>query len=394
MHPDRIVAFADDLTGALEVGAKFAIAGISARVEMPPTASLQSLRNETGVLVIDTETRHSAPAIAAKSLSKYALAAREAGFNRAYKKTDSTLRGNIGAELAALIESFGETRLLYTPAYPQMGRTVNGGTLLVNGTPVSDSSFASDAFNPVRESHIPTMLTSKCDLDIYSGTVASFRNFDFTGVAVCDGSCESDLEDAAKLFVESKIISLAAGPAGFATHLARFANMPREPRVGLPRISTALIVNGSLHPASEEQIGRALATPELFTPIQPGRTTLQRGEWGILQPISRLDKASLEFSFELAQATRDQLAAAPVDALVIFGGDTAYAIVSALGNPTLEMVGEVLESAPISRIAAGSLRAHLPGRQNDLFVISKAGGFGSPDVLIQVRNLLQKGSVE
>ncbi len=74
-----------------------------------------------GVVVIDTETRHSKPAEAVEVVSALARAAREAGYSRVFKKTDSTLRGNMGAEFTALIDAFDGAPLLYVPAYPQMG---------------------------------------------------------------------------------------------------------------------------------------------------------------------------------------------------------------------------------------------------------------------------------
>src|SRR5690242_19784565 len=82
-----IASLADDLTGALEIGAKFAAAGIAAAV----STELAWDRNVTAC-VIDTETRHSAPEGAAKIVQRLA---REAdGVRLIYKKTDSTLRGN------------------------------------------------------------------------------------------------------------------------------------------------------------------------------------------------------------------------------------------------------------------------------------------------------------
>jgi uncharacterized protein YgbK (DUF1537 family) len=43
---------------------------------------------------------------------------------------------------------------------------------------------------------------------------------------------------------------------------------------------------------------------------------------------------------------------------------------------------------PVTRISAEALAAVLPGRKRDLYFITKAGGFGDPDVLAQVRSEL------
>src|SRR5580700_2056876 len=117
----EVLALADDLTGALETGAKFAAHGIEALVaEAGPCR----------VLVVNTETRHLSPGEAAGRIVRAAAANPS---RLIYKKTDSTLRGNIGAELGALLEVRRDSPLLYVPAYPEMGRVVKQGHLYVHG---------------------------------------------------------------------------------------------------------------------------------------------------------------------------------------------------------------------------------------------------------------------
>jgi len=53
-----------------------------------------------------------------------ACAAHERGIRFLYLKTDSTLRGNIGSEISAVLAAFPGSPLVYAPAYPRMGRTV------------------------------------------------------------------------------------------------------------------------------------------------------------------------------------------------------------------------------------------------------------------------------
>src|SRR4051794_25466561 len=127
-----ILALADDLTGALEIGAKFAAAGIPATV-----STALAWDRSTPVSVIDTETRHLPAAEAAAIIGRLARVADNVRL--LFKKTDSTLRGNIGAELDALAAVFPASRVVYVPAYPRMGRTVRDGTLLVNGVPVHET---------------------------------------------------------------------------------------------------------------------------------------------------------------------------------------------------------------------------------------------------------------
>ena len=108
--------------------------------------------------------------------------------------------------------------------------------------------------------------------------------------------------------------------------------------------------------------------------------------WIILEQGSGTGKATLDFAKSLARSVCQLLASSPIDALVVFGGDTAYAIVEAIGNPPLHPLGEVMEGIPISRIEAKQLSPYIGHRDRDLYVVTKAGGFGPSCVLASIRN--------
>ena len=78
----------------------------------------------------------------------------------------------------------------------------------------------------------------------------------------------------------------------------------------------------------------------------------------------------------------------PRDAILVFGGDTAFAVVAELGFPRLMPVREIVPGVPVTRIGAAQLRHVLPGRERDLFLITKAGGFGRESVVSDVRRKL------
>src|SRR5690348_10728682 len=89
------LTIADDLTGALEIGAIFAANGLNAVV----ATDLDSVRGlRSPALVLDTETRHLDAQHAAARTRQIAIHARDLSSLLIYKKTDSTLRGNIAAE--------------------------------------------------------------------------------------------------------------------------------------------------------------------------------------------------------------------------------------------------------------------------------------------------------
>jgi len=381
MADQRILVLADDLTGALEVGSKFAGAKVKSQVRTAPGLSPRDLQDASGVLVVDSETRHLDGMEAARRIRDLALVAYADAVPIVYKKTDSTLRGNIGAELAALIKAYAGSPLLYVPAYPQMGRTVSSGSLYVDGVLVGDTGFTIDPLNPVKESHIPTLLAAQCALRVKAGPVGNLIDSEPATIAVCDGETDADVGAAASMFANSSIFRLAAGPAAFAMHLARLVDLPRWHPPPLPRARNALIVNGSLHKVSVEQVEQAKR--DGFKSIDSRRISTCGADcgWNILEREIATGVASLDFGKHLAKLVVQLLSRSSLDVLVVFGGDSAYAIVEAIGNPTLHPLGEVMEGIPISRIEANDLGSYIGHRDHDLYLVTKAGGFGPRDVL-------------
>ena len=98
-----LLIIADDFTGALDTGVQFAAHGIRTRVVVDPEVDFAA--QEAQVLVIDTETRHLPASKAYEVVAGLTRRALDAGVRYIYKKTDSALRGNIGAELTAVFKA-------------------------------------------------------------------------------------------------------------------------------------------------------------------------------------------------------------------------------------------------------------------------------------------------
>jgi uncharacterized protein YgbK (DUF1537 family) len=312
-----LVAIADDLTGALEAAAKFAAWGV--RVEW-----------------VDTESRHLAEREAGAAVER---AAGAFAVGLIYKKTDSTLRGNIAAELRALAR-FGP--VAYVPAYPALGRTVVNGELLVDGVPLVQTEFARDALNPVRCGNVRELVAG----------VANVRVF--------DGATDEDIERAAREILAGDSFRVIAGRAAIAEALARKLGPRPRPAIPWPRVRTCLVRNGSRSAVSRAQM-----------------QGVDGARWRAIEtdpaPGMPAEEVARVLGTELAQAMN----AGDWDAVMVMGGDTAYGFWRALGFPRLEPVGEILPGVPVSRMA---------GRREAL--ITKAGGFGGPDLLRDLRRKL------
>jgi uncharacterized protein YgbK (DUF1537 family) len=85
----------------------------------------------------------------------------------------------------------------------------------------------------------------------------------------------------------------------------------------------------------------------------------------------------LEVAAGTGSLVRQCLETSELDALVVFGGDTAFGILEALGRPLLEPLGEVLRGVPVTRIV---------GRR--LYLITKAAGFGDDQLLPRMKRIL------
>lgn len=308
----KVLVLADDLTGALEAGVL--LEGAAVALHAAP---------EGDAFVIDTESRHLPPQEARRLVSAWI---EQIPAELIYKKTDSTLRGNIGAELAALAPG----RIHYAPAYPRLGRTVRGGRLYVNGEPVEATAFARDPLAPVSDGLIRNVLAR--------------QDAPLERIVIHEGAAEEDLERAADALAGEPAPRLAAGPAGLLAVLARRLHLERRPSP-LPRAHRCLVINGSAHPASCAQIEAASAAG-VFS-----------GGWRAGTVVD---------------------ADAEAAALIVFGGETAREVLRRYGDPLLFPFAE-----PLPGVVASWMDT-VPKR----LLVTKAGGFGQPDLLVCLRRLL------
>jgi D-threonate/D-erythronate kinase len=360
----QALALADDTTGALEIGALFAKDGVPSLVSIEPR--LPSLH---GALAVDLQTRHLSPEDAYTRTISFCRGL--ACVPSLYKKTDSALRGNIAAEFRALLDAFPEYPLVYLPAYPALGRTVAEGRLYVHGVPLSQTAFAQDALNPSTDDFIPDLLhRNGCCAPIVLAPSASAvpARLEPGSILIGDAATSHDLEAIAAAVQHIGQPFLAAGPGAFAALWIRSLALPRVP-IALPRPRRLLVVGGSAHPASREQIRIArqnhvvLTTPDEWKPSPDA----------VAQDLAQTVKAALHEPHPDGEQP---------DGLVIFGGDTAWHILRALEVALVEPHGELLPGIPISVI-------RVDGRK--IVLITKAGSFGSPGVVQEIREKLDAG---
>jgi uncharacterized protein YgbK (DUF1537 family) len=242
----KLLVLADDFTGALDTGVQFSARGIPTLVmvgdeidfhricknmqtaaacgETPAVPA--SNGSDIQVIVVDLESRHIPAADAANKVADTVKQAIQSGVEYFYKKTDSTLRGNIGAELSALLEAGGSNRLAFVPAYPKTGRTTENGHQYVNGIPLHQTVFAKDPLDPINNSYIPAVIKAQSDCNVALSKLSqSDCNMDdeqssqSPAIIVYDAKTDQDLLQIGRFLKRTDHLHVTAGCAGFAAVL-------------------------------------------------------------------------------------------------------------------------------------------------------------------------------
>jgi uncharacterized protein YgbK (DUF1537 family) len=385
----RAAVIADDLTGAADTGVQLARAGYRTAVAFLG-ASIEAA-DELDAVAADTDSR-AADAATARARVR-AATERLAGAPIVLKKVDSTLRGPVAAEIAAALEASGRRVAIVAPAFPATGRTTEDGVQLVDGEPVHRTRFAADPIAPAREAHLPTLLAAaglECtrvvgagDARGLAGAMASAR------CVVADARTDADLEavvravpdPSAVLWVGSGGLARALGAA----HPGPGAAAPPPRDDGAP--AGTLVVVGSANVVAREQVQRLLAAgvphaglglPALGAGAveacaAQARGALARDGACVVHPVGTGEGPDLprRIAEALAEVTARLAEGGLVGGLVLTGGDTAVGVARALGATGLRVDDELEPGVPIGRLLGP--RAYR--------VVTKAGGFGSPDVL-------------
>ena len=266
-----LLIIADDFTGALDTGVQFAAHGIKTRVVVGADAALT--HQDADVLVVDTETRHLPAAQAYAAVAGLVQRAKEAGVTYLYKKTDSALRGNVGAELAALLENSGSRRLAFLPAFPQMDRVTKNGVQYIGGVPVTESPFGVDPFEPVRHAAVTDLLAEQTDLSAVSfpALPADGRIPTEEGILVFDAATVEELRSTGCALVNNGLHVLA-GCAGFGAVLPELLGLSGTD-VACPELDPRLLVIcGSVNAITLAQMETAVDP----VPEADGRLLAQR----------------------------------------------------------------------------------------------------------------------
>ena len=347
---------ADDATGALEAGAILASLHVETVVELEAEE-----RPRTSSGVADTHAARF-PAMARKRVREVLAGLAQPHDAvippRLYWKTDSTLRGPIGACFDALISAFPGRPLVYIPAYPAMGRTVAGGVLRIDGVPLAQTAFAQDSRNPARGSIVADVIALDSRLPVAwirsAGELRRRLEIGGEEVLVCDAGTEAEVAELVAECLEAHCSPMVAGPAGGIAAWAGGGETILSRRIPIEDVARWLVVCGSRHPAARAQMKRAR---ELGFAVF---ATADAGAGDAEAELEALVRQAADEARRIARAERI--------GIVIFGGDTVLAVCRAMGVARLAPLGELMPGVAVSHAGGCTF-------------VTVAGGFSAPRML-------------
>jgi uncharacterized protein YgbK (DUF1537 family) len=428
--PVLLGAIADDFTGATDLCNTLVRRGLKT-VQLIDVPRLGAAVPDAEAVVIALKSR-TIPVADAVSMSLKALAwLKDAGARQVLFKYcstfDSTDQGNIGPVAEALLDALGASFTLYCPAFPEAGRTIFKGYLFVGDVLLSESGMRDHPLTPMRDPSLVRVLQrqsrGKVGL-VQHATVAkgpaaiaeAFAKLKQDGFrhTIVDAIADHDLEaigEAAKDF------ALITGGSGIALGLPE--NFRRKGLIGdgggadrLPKIGgKAAVLSGSCSQATLAQLAymRERAPVFVIDPLAAASGAKVADEalrWSADKlgdaPILFAATAPPETVAEVQQRLGRERAGALVEdimaeiakglvalgarRLVVAGGETAGAVVQALGVTGLRIGRQIDPGVPWTVSLPESLG------EPALALALKSGNFGAPDFFLRAFSALEEAT--
>ena len=409
---------ADDFTGASDVANTLAGGGLRTTqfLGVPERGDVDC---EAGVIALKTRS------IAAREAVAQSLAAlawlRQQGcrqFLFKYCSTfDSTPEGNIGPVAEALAEELGVSGVVACPAFPAVGRRVFSGHLFVGDRLLSESSLRNHPLNPMTDSDLRRWLRQQTRGEVGFVDITTVKRGKDTlrdalqkcsargeRLVIVDAIDEADLLTIGDACANAPLVTGASGVAlGMAAALARRGGLQGNSRRTIRSAGAAAILAGSCSARTLEQIehyrrshaslrvdptelieGRVTATdaaafvlrekntPLVYTSEAPDRVADAQRRFGAETIANAIESFLADVAVRIVADDRRRL--------IVAGGETSGAVVTALGLKALDVGPEIEPGVPV--LQAG-----------DLAIVLKSGNFGGVDFFEKALRTMQGEAV-
>ncbi len=407
---------ADDFTGATDLASTLVKAGMrTVQLLGVPRRDLDI--PDCDAIVIALKSRSNA-ADEAVMMSLAALDwLRENGAKQYYFKYcstfDSTDKGNIGPVADAMLDVLGAGFTVFNPAFPTNKRTVFKGHLFVGDELLSDSGMRNHPLTPMTDSSLVRVLQRQSKFKVglveYSTVVrgvAAVRE-EFERLAqqgmrhiVLDSVTDEHLITLGEACADLSLITGGSGMAmGLPANFVRSGDLKSGNLQALPTVSgAAAVLSGSCSLATQGQVDYMRHNHEAFevdpVAIAKGRDVAGEaldwartrvGEKPVLiystaaadKVVAAQDQLGREHAGALVEETMGKIAkelvTGGVRRLVVAGGETAGAVVSALGVEGLNIGTEIDPGVPWTFSIGEPVLA----------LALKSGNFGTPDFFVK-----------
>lgn len=424
-----LVLIADDLTGACDAGVQFSRCGLKTEVLLSHY-EMNRIGDNAEAYAINADTRALSKEKAYDRSLSIGLFLQTLGIDRIYKKLDSTLRGHPGVELDAFMDAHKIELAMVIPSYPANGRFVLDGSLYI--LPHQKlSPFLKDEDIIAGEKKCLDILSlfqvemkkaaervSAYELRDSPSNVAlkinKLRN-DGIEVILFDAVSENDLRSIA--FVCSQMDSnyITAGSAGFAPYFSSYNALNCINRTIELHRGYYLFTIGTCNPVTREQVNAVvdqnrsqLITVNTEEALNNSRHELNRITEKVLSLVQRKeDLESLVIAVDslfglspvnstnmsiqsgeiitklLGDAVEVLSRKTAIRGLVVSGGETALQVCRKVDADGIRLLTDVEEGVPAGIIMGGVIHG-MP-------LVTKAGGFGSKAVFLNILDYLEAG---
>ena len=402
---------ADDFTGATDIAGMLVKGGMRT-IQTIGVPAKGTIPDDVDAVVVALKTR-SIPAADAIAQSLDALKALQAAgcvrfFFKYCSTFDSTDAGNIGPVGDALLDALKAKQAIYCPAFPVNGRTIFFGHLFVGDVLLSDSHMKHHPLTPMTDASLVRVLARQTPhkvglvtlKQVQSGSAVLRESLDklaADGVrhVVVDAVADTDLGIIGEAIGDDTLVTGGSGVAlGLPAAYRRRGLM--EHRSGadtLPKVGGAsAVLAGSCSAATLGQIAAfkgahmALDTDAICrgedvagkaldwakSKLGNGAILLSAGDKPevvkALQAKYGVEKSSQAIEKTMAALARS-LVGAGVGRLVVAGGETSGAVVSALDVTALRIGPEIDPGVPWTASVGAK----------PLLLALKSGNFGAAD---------------
>ncbi len=423
----------DDMTGCMDAGVQLTKKGYCVNVAVN-IDNYELLTQAGDVVIVDTESRNIKAEDAYRKVKYCIRSIYESGYRLIYKKVDSTLRGNIGSELMAVLQSDKIDLAVFVAALPYNKRTTRDGIHYLDSKKLTENDIAKDPFSPLQSAYIPEIIGEQVSIkttvvnlyEVRRGInnlalklEASYK--EGYRIAVVDAEAEEDLIIIADALKRCEISVLACGSAGLLSYILdeKSGGWEWTKETFTRKDGPILVLSGS--PAEATKLQIKTAANYGVKVLKLDITKCAKQDSGHQNEFAKIKKEALWFLSrgedividgagagktqiyeeykndidtmrnvsQIIQSTLSEI----FDSLnhevnlggaVIVGGDTAFNICNRLSVRGLKIIGEVEPFVPCGKAIGGKL--------HEMNIITKAGGFGSDDVILKsIKHLKGEG---